>query len=339
MGKIRVSAVAMVVVVAAAALILAAVVVPGADASPLTHDFYATSCPDVLPIVQAEVEKAVWAELRMAASLTRLHFHDCFVNGCDGSILLDNSPTIQSEKFARPNNNSVRGFDVIDTIKAALEDACPQTVSCADIVAIAALYSTVALGGIEYKVLLGRRDSLTANQSAANDFLPSPFDNYTTLLAHFVRVGLDAHDLVTLSGAHTFGKAHCRVITPGFVEGDGLNSDFAAELTLLCPNTSSGDSVLLNLDFSTPNKFDNNYYKQLRKGDGVLHSDRVLESTPGSNVDLVEDFAENRRTWLKQFTLSNIKMGNIKPLTGTQGEIRTNCRVVNSAAQVLVASE
>jgi peroxidase len=80
MGKIRVSAVAMVVVVAAAALILAAVVVPGADASPLTHDFYATSCPDVLPIVQAEVEKAVWAELRMAASLTRLHFHDCFVN-------------------------------------------------------------------------------------------------------------------------------------------------------------------------------------------------------------------------------------------------------------------
>jgi peroxidase len=67
------------------------------------------------------------------------------VQGCDGSILLDNSPTIQSEKFARPNNNSARGFDVIDTIKAAVEDACPQTVSCADIVAIAALYSTVAV--------------------------------------------------------------------------------------------------------------------------------------------------------------------------------------------------
>lgn len=79
MGKIRLSAVAMVVVVAAA-LILAMVVVPGAEASPLTHDFYATSCPDVLSIVKAEVKKAVKAELRMAASLTRLHFHDCFVN-------------------------------------------------------------------------------------------------------------------------------------------------------------------------------------------------------------------------------------------------------------------
>lgn len=79
MDKIRVSAVAMMVVVAAA-LILAMVVVPGADACPLTHDFYATSCPDVLHIVKAEVKKAVRAELRMAASLTRLHFHDCFVN-------------------------------------------------------------------------------------------------------------------------------------------------------------------------------------------------------------------------------------------------------------------
>ena len=60
------------------------------------------------------------------------------------------------------------------------------------------------LGGNEYKVLLGRRDSLTANQSAANEFLPSPFDNYTVLLAHFERVGLDENDLVTLSGTSTF---------------------------------------------------------------------------------------------------------------------------------------
>ena len=67
----------------------------------------------------------------------------CMEQGCDGSILLDNSPTIQSEKFSRPNNNSVRGYEVIDTIKSAVEAACPQTVSCADIVAIAALYGTV----------------------------------------------------------------------------------------------------------------------------------------------------------------------------------------------------
>ncbi|KAK8938278.1 Peroxidase 59 [Platanthera guangdongensis] len=55
--------------------------------------------------------------------------------GCDGSILLDGS---DGEKFALPNLNSARGFDVVDTIKAALESECNGTVSCADILAIAA---------------------------------------------------------------------------------------------------------------------------------------------------------------------------------------------------------
>jgi len=59
--------------------------------------------------------------------------------GCDGSLLLDNDlPAIRTEKTVPANNNSARGFPVVDDIKAALEHACPGVVSCADILALAA---------------------------------------------------------------------------------------------------------------------------------------------------------------------------------------------------------
>lgn len=50
------------------------------NAQVLTTEFYDESCPEIYSIVKEEVQKAVEAEKRMAASLIRLHFHDCFVN-------------------------------------------------------------------------------------------------------------------------------------------------------------------------------------------------------------------------------------------------------------------
>jgi hypothetical protein len=68
------------------------------------------------------------------------------LQGCDGSILLDDTDDMVGEKTAKPNNNSIRGYDVIDTIKAAVNTAClGNVVSCADIVAVAARDSIVAV--------------------------------------------------------------------------------------------------------------------------------------------------------------------------------------------------
>lgn len=58
--------------------------------------------------------------------------------GCEGSVLLDDTKDMKGEKSALPNRNSLRGFDVIDNIKADVESFCPSTVSCADILALAA---------------------------------------------------------------------------------------------------------------------------------------------------------------------------------------------------------
>jgi len=54
--------------------------------------------------------------------------------GCDASVLLD---TTNSEKTAAINVN-LHGFEAIDAAKAAVEEACPGVVSCADILQYAA---------------------------------------------------------------------------------------------------------------------------------------------------------------------------------------------------------
>ena len=67
--------------------------------------------------------------------------HDFFLpllQGCDASLLLDDTPNMLGEKLALSNINSLRSFEVVDEVKEALEMACPGIVSCADIIIMAA---------------------------------------------------------------------------------------------------------------------------------------------------------------------------------------------------------
>ncbi|KAL3519138.1 hypothetical protein ACH5RR_021727 [Cinchona calisaya] len=276
-------------------------------------------------------------EMRMAASLLRLHFHDCFVNGCDASLLLDGS---DSEKLAAPNLNSARGFEVIDTIKNAVENACSGVVSCADILAMAARDSVLLSGGPSWRVLLGRRDGLVANQTAANaSVLPSPFDSVDVIISKFVAVGLNVTDVVSLSGAHTIGLAKCAVFSPRLFNFSGtgapdstLDSNMVSDLQSLCPLTSDGNNTA-PLDRNSRDLFDNHYFQNLLNGKGLLQSDQILYSSndaASTTRSIVESFSNNSALFFSNFVNSIIKMGNISPLTGSSGEIRKNCRVVNS---------
>ena len=58
----------------------------------------------------------------------------------------------------------------------------------------------VQSGGPFWDVELGRRDSLTASKSAANNAIPKPTFNVPQLTASFKAVGLNEQDVVALSG-------------------------------------------------------------------------------------------------------------------------------------------
>jgi peroxidase len=277
--------------------------------------------------VKAAVKQAVASEKRMGASLVRLHFHDCFVNGCDGSVLLDDNSTFTGEKTAGPNNNSLRGFDVIDTIKTKVEAACSGVVSCADIVAIAARDSVVQLGGRTWTVLLGRRDSTTASLSTANTNLPSPASTLSALMTAFQAQNLSTKDLVALSGAHTIGQARCTTFRNRIYNDSNINASFATSVKANCPSTG-GDDTLSPLDVLTPTTFDNKYYSNLKSQKGLFHSDQELFNG-GSTDSQVTTYSNNQNTFFTDFAAAMVNMGNISPLTGTSGEIRTNCRKAN----------
>lgn len=321
---------------AAAVLVLSKLVAAG---HPHLHpSFYNYNCPELQKLVQGKVEAAMQRDQRMPASLLRLHFHDCFVNGCDGSILLDDGPGFVGEKSAAPNLNSARGFEVIDDIKQEVEAVCPETVSCADILAIVARDSVVLSGGPFWEVELGRRDSLTASKTAATNSIPKPTFDVPQLVKSFNAVGLNEKDVVALSGSHTFGKARCTSFQarlsssqansqfPG--SGPFLESSYLSKLQNLCPVNGDGN-VTADLDPFTPPDFDNQYFKNLQAAKGLLNSDAVLQTTNGQSNQLVEIYANDERVFFKDFARSMVKMGAIGVKTGNKGDVRRNCRLPN----------
>ncbi|KAM7467047.1 hypothetical protein LguiB_014609 [Lonicera macranthoides] len=107
--------------------------------------YYHKSCPAAEFISQAITWDKLDANPSLAVKLLRLHYHDCFVRGCDASILLDSTQIILQRKRQ-----------------------CPGVVSCADIVALAARDS-VSYQGCDASLLL---DS-TSNNTAEKDAIPN----------------------------------------------------------------------------------------------------------------------------------------------------------------------
>ncbi|KAK4711710.1 hypothetical protein R3W88_006223 [Solanum pinnatisectum] len=294
----------------------------------LSSNYYAKTCPQAEDIVMKVVKEEAQKDRRVPATILRMHFHDCFLRGCDGSILLSSKGKNTAEKDAPPNG-SLHGFYVIDGAKRAVEAICPGLVSCADILAFAARDAVVLSGGPYWNVPKGRKDGRISRASETT-LLPKPTFNISQLQQSFRQRGLSLDDLVALLGAHTLGFTHCSSFMNRIYNFNAthdidptLRPSFAASLKGICPLKNRAKNAGISNDPS-PTTFDNTHYRLILQKKSLLFSDHSLLTTPKTK-SLVYKFATSKAAFHKAFSNSMIKMSS---LTGGQ-EVRKDCRVVN----------
>ncbi|KAI3736270.1 hypothetical protein L6452_15809 [Arctium lappa] len=292
-------------------LLLIALVFDFANGSGLKLGFYTKTCLRAEAIVKRATANYIYRAPSLAASLLRVHFHDCFVRGCDGSVLINSTKNNQAEKDGPPNL-SLRGFQVIDAAKTAVEAACPGVVSCADILALVARDAIHQIKGPFWQVPLGRRDGRVSKASESLT-LPAPFANITQLKAQFASKGLSVKDLVVLSG-----------------KGDtdpSLDPKYIPQLKSICFPTD--ETTLLAMDPGSVRSFDEHYYTTVLKRRGLFQSDAALLNDKKTSAYVKLQAQSHGSTFFKDFHVSMIKMGKIGVLTGKDGEIRKHCAVIN----------
>ncbi|BBN08761.1 peroxidase [Marchantia polymorpha subsp. ruderalis] len=294
----------------------------------LKDNFYKDSCPNAEAVIRRAVFTAAEKNLKLAAGLIRLQFHDCFVEGCDGSVLLDGNDT---EKTA-PVNEHLKGFRVVDAAKAAVEEVCPGVVSCADVLAYAARDSTVMLNGTRFEVQGGRKDGLFSCAEAAERDLPPPTFNASQLIDSFAKRGLSAEQMVVLSGSHTVGVGHCDKFierlynfSEAHATDPSLNSTYAKQLKRDCPKRNFNSTLEIFMDTMTPGEIDSNYYVGLTQRKGLFTSDQTLFEDRRTRKFVRRLMNEGR--FDRRFGEAMRAMGAV----GVQfeGQIRKNCRKVN----------
>ncbi|XP_042506669.1 peroxidase 50-like [Macadamia integrifolia] len=311
-----------------------------ASASLRLNHYSNTTCPNVEKIVRDAVTKKFNQTFVTVPATLRLFFHDCFVQGCDASVMIASTANNKAEKD-NPINLSLAGdgFDTVIKAKAAVDatPGCRNKVSCADILAMAARDVVALAGGPSYRVRLGRLDGLSSTSSSVDGNLPLPSFKLDQLTSMFASRGLDLGDMIALSAAHTIGFSHCNQFANRIYNYSGntllgvvdptINTEYVKKLRSMCPKNVD-PRIAIDMDPTTPQVFDNMYYKNLQQGKGLFTSDQVLY-TDSRSKPFVEFWASNSLAFERAFINAMTRLGRVGVKMGSQGNIRRDCSVFN----------
>ncbi|XP_047069617.1 peroxidase 21-like [Lolium rigidum] len=308
-----------------------------ASASGLKLNYYAKSCPRAEQIIKEQVRSHYDEHGNTAVSWLRALFHDCTVKSCDASLLLEsNAATGLVSEQSSTRSFGMRNFKYIDDIKSALETACPATVSCADLLALAARDGVAMLGGpADIPMRTGRRDATASYYGEVERYLPVHNDTVSAVLSRFAPMGVDAEGVVALLGAHSVGRVHCfNLVARLYPAVDGtIEPAYGAYLRERCPTADAvedtRDVAYARNDRGTPMVIDNMYHKNLLKGRGLLLVDQRLATDPRT-APFVKKMATDNSYFHDKFAAALVKMSENGPLTGDKGEVRKDCKFVNS---------
>uniref|UniRef100_A0A6N2KZQ6 Peroxidase n=1 Tax=Salix viminalis TaxID=40686 RepID=A0A6N2KZQ6_SALVM len=301
----------------------------------LSADYYAKKCPQLEQIV-GSVTSQQFKEAPVSGPATiRLFFHDCFVEGCDASILISTNPGSKevAEKDAEDNKDlRVEAFQTINMAKELVERKCPGIVSCADILAVAARDFVHLAGGPYYQVKKGRWDGKISMASRVQYNIPRANFTIDQQLKLFNSKGLTLEDLVVLSGAHTFGFAHCKQFVGRLYNYRGtkqpdpdMDPRLLKALQMSCPQFGGNSDIIAPFDVTTPFMFDHAYYGNLEAKLGLLASDQALVLDPRTKP-LVQQLGNDKQKFFQAFSVAMEKMGSIGVKRGRRhGEKRRYC--------------
>ena len=130
------------------------------------------------------------------------------------------------------------------------------------------------------------------------------------------------------AGSHTLGFTHCvqlrdRIFT---VIDPTMPKSLLKQLQKICPTEAT--PIALDIDRTSPFKFDTAYYKNIVKGDGLMTSDQTLYASNTTKGYVLKNLKKS--TFFHQFGQAMIAMQGVEPKLFPHGEIRKHCQFVNS---------